>query len=197
MPALTPPAEHNSALSPETFLEFVGQAAKAQRTLDEANSELRHVYKRAKKAGIDLSTFKCALAEIKIDPEQRAADQQTYARYMAWLGRPVGFQAELEIVVPSERARVSLDRVLWEQEGYDAALAKSEPDSNPHAVGSEAAQAWLTGHSHGVAFLNRLPTMEVAARKPRKGRQTAEARAAAAPGPTVQEEIAASIAAAA
>jgi len=170
MTSLTPPADHNTALSPEIFLDFVCEAAKAQRTLDEANSELRHVYKRAKRAGVDLKEFKKVLAEIKVDPEQRQASQATYARYMAWLGKPIGYQAELAIIEPSQRAKDALNLSVWEQEGYDAALGGREPADNPYPPGGPAAQAWHVGNTNGIAFKNRLPALEAKPRAVRKGR---------------------------
>ena len=184
MTSLTPPADHNSALSPEIFLDFVVEAAKAQRILDEANSELRHVYKRAKRAGVDLKEFKKALAEIKVDPEQRQASQATYARYMAWLGKPVVYQAELAIVEPSQRAKDALSLSIWEQEGYDGALAGREPGDNPYPPGGPAAQAWHVGNTNGTAFKNRLPSIEAKPRAVRKGRSRKTADAAETSGET-------------
>lgn len=174
MTALTPPADHNSALSPEIFLDFAREARIAKRALDEASSGYQHVMKRAKRAGIDLKEFKRALAEALIDPDQKKASEEAYAKYMAWLGKPVGFQATLEIVEPSQRAKDALQNEIWSQEGYDAALAGRGPDNSPYTAGSLADSFWRTGNSDGHAFKNKLPELEAKPRKPRKGKVTAE-----------------------
>ncbi len=178
MTSLTPPTGHNSGeVSPELFLDFTREARLAKRACDEANSAYRHVLKRAEKAGINLKQFRRALADAGMDPDVKAQDDKIHASYMAWLGKPLGFQGTLDIVEPTQRAKDALANEVWEQEGYDAALAGRGPDDCPYEAGSIAASFWRTGNSEGNAFKNKVPALakkEPKPRKPRKGKVTAE-----------------------
>lgn len=146
-------------LTPETFEEHRQEVAAATRALEEAQGIRRAALKRAKGAGINTSKLVEALRMRKLEPEVVETDFRDLAKYLAWMGMPVGFQADL--LAPGDDQPLT-DKALHgqrlnyaEQEGYDRGLAGGVVEECSHPQGSELATAWLKGLRAGREFLER------------------------------------------
>ena len=93
----TPAMDGN--VSRETFLEHYDAVTEKLRLKKEADSALANSYRAAERAGIDRKMLKRVRQEADLTAEERAIDERRRRLYLDWLGKPVGFQAEMPVVV--------------------------------------------------------------------------------------------------
>jgi hypothetical protein len=149
--------ETHGNVSQSTLLEFHDELVEAYRLKASADGALRNVYKRAEQAGLDRKTLKRAYSDAQKAENERQVDDERYRRYMAWLGVPVGTQAEMTLSDEDESQANGEDTEAVEQhknnmafeEGVSAGKAGANAASNPHPPGSEAFQAFSLGWSAG------------------------------------------------
>jgi hypothetical protein len=84
-----------SNITKATFLDLCREFAVAQETVSNALADRRDVKARIKEAGITPQLLERALKEAGREGDDRDALDIEYRRYMVWLGRPLGTQAEL------------------------------------------------------------------------------------------------------
>jgi hypothetical protein len=158
----------------------------ARRELDEAKavqkqkaSAVQKEWKAAKGEGINNDALKRTMVLMELTDDEIALHVHTERRYLAWLGRPVGEQAELfsgaEDEDVTDPALINdFARAVAEQAGYNAAC-NDEPVTNcEHPQGSELAAEWIKGHGKGVEFMTRTAPVDEGVTKasPRKPKAT-------------------------
>jgi hypothetical protein len=152
--SITAASEGGSNVSRETFLAFVGEIRDAKAAVDSANGTLRNTYKRAESAGLDKKELKEA---IRVDGLSGAAREEAFrlkALYMAWLGKPIGFQSSLDLpqtddgegdedASPESGDPIAEHQVRNAQDnGLAAGRSGQDRGSNPWSPGTFMAQQW-------------------------------------------------------
>lgn len=156
---------HN--LSRATFLEFkmsldgidreLAEVAETRRSLNRRRKDLR---KTMGAAGVDVEMFDRMAGDLDKPAEQRAAEQASYVRYMAWMQAPVGFQPSMDLAStdPGERAYNVHELHAIDGEGFDAGRSGRRRDSNPYRPGDEPYQrfdnAWVRGQQVAIDTLS-------------------------------------------
>lgn len=157
----SPVADTHGNVSQATLLEFHDELVEAYRLKASADGALRNVYKRAEQAGLDRKTLKRAYTDAQKAENERQVDDERYRRYMAWLGKPIGTQAEMPLPngetegaeqpangEDTEAVAKHENNAAFE-EGLSAGKAGANGASNPHEPGSEAMQSWSSGWAAG------------------------------------------------
>lgn len=81
----------------ETFLEMYDLITEKLRLKKEADSALATAYKAAERNGIDRKALKRAREAADLTAEERAIADRRHRLYLEWLGKPLGFQAEMPV----------------------------------------------------------------------------------------------------
>lgn len=146
------PKADSGNLKKETLLELYDDAVDAKAALDAASGKYRNVIKRAGALGINQAALKRVIAELNRDRDKREIDDRDFRKYMAWLGHPIGHQAEMfandDAPAPnghdpdSGEADEKHGLRVADREGYTAGKAGANVDSCPYELGSELAQVW-------------------------------------------------------
>lgn len=152
----------------ETLQKRARSILSARRDLDEAKaiqkqkaSAVQKEWKAAKAEGINSDALKRTMVLMELTDDEIALHVHTERRYLAWLGRPVGEQADMfdggepaqDIDVAAQAGDFA--KAVAEQSGYNAGV-NSEPATNcEYAQGTELAAEWLKGHAKGQAFVAR------------------------------------------
>lgn len=132
----------------ESLFEFVERETKIDEAIGEAQYNVRALKKEKKNlralitaAGFDLGTFDRTRALMALPYEQREAEFRELQRNMAWLGMPLGTQAEMfrqeETAVPPE---IQISRV--KDAGRTAGKLGRERGTNPWPAGQLLHQEW-------------------------------------------------------
>ena len=154
--AETPAADGN--VKRETFLEFYDLVTEKLRLKKEADSALATAYKAAERNGIDRKMLKQVRQEADLTAEERAINERRRRLYLDWLGKPVGFQAEMPVepaaanghAEPDEAGQKHASNEAYEW-GVSAGQAGAAIDSitSRYEPGSEEYQAASSGWAHG------------------------------------------------
>lgn len=138
-----------------SLFEFIDRHQKIDESVEEAQYTVRALKKQRKElraviagAGFTLGVFDETMAKMQQSHEEREACDRELRRNMAWIGMPLGTQAEMfseeETAVPPE---VQLSRVR--DAGRTAGKLGRERTSNPWRAGellfAEWDSAWLQG----------------------------------------------------
>lgn len=118
----------------------------------EADANLRNACKRAKADGVDPKSIKFSI-ELENDEDGSIAKEQAEReRIAAWMGLPLGGQADFFDRTPLvDRARADGKRAGME----------GETCKPPHDAGGEAGQAWIAGWHEGQrALAETLPLLK-------------------------------------
>lgn len=153
-------ATHGNVVQ-STLLEFHDELVEAYRLKASADGALRNVYKRAEQAGLDRKTLKRAYTDAQKAENERHVDDERYRRYMAWLGKPIGTQAEMPLPngeggEDTEQPANGEDTEAVAKHENNAAFesgvaagAAGNPNANPFDVGTENHQSYSLGWSSG------------------------------------------------
>lgn len=148
---------HNSGVDPDTFVDFYRQLVEADTELAQAQSKRSNLLAKAKKAGVKLEQLKALRTLSKMDDEDVQNQFRTLFKYAAWIGKPIGTQADLfgadDDQKPSDNAVSALALGEAKQRGYTDATHKAPRDNNPYTVGSDLAAEWDRGWHAGNEFM--------------------------------------------
>src|SRR5215469_15491895 len=136
---------HISNTSKESLYDFVDRHQKIDESIEEAQYTVRALKKQKKElraviagAGFILDVFDETLQKMQMSFEEREAYDRELRRNMAWMGMPLGTQAEMfkeeETAVPPD---VQVERVR--DAGTTAGRLGRERSANPWSPGREAA----------------------------------------------------------
>src|SRR5215469_5088493 len=140
---------HISNTSKESLYDFVDRHQKIDESIEEAQYTVRALKKQKKElraviagAGFILDVFDETLQKMQMSFEEREAYDRELRRNMAWMGMPLGTQAEMfsqeDTEVPAD---VQVERVR--QAGTTAGKLGRERSENPWAApGSLLYQEW-------------------------------------------------------
>ena len=190
-------AEPRIEMTAEVFARHLGDLSEAKQKLDDASSYYRSVRKIVKGAGINLAAVDIMLKESRQDPGKTKLFYTDLAKYKAWRGLPIGFQAELFAGEKAGAAEADTDEERGaESIGAAAAPVKTRrprgaksvtataPGGNGKAAGGQA-KAKGNGHAPvgaGPAAADHLPYGAQAAKYPA---EREEGRAAGAAGKNI------------
>jgi ribosome modulation factor len=167
----------------ETWLEFLREATATKRAIEEASSKHRTVLKRAKAAGCNPKVLAIALAAKTQDPAVVVSEIRDTVRVLNLVNVTMKQTDLFGGWEPTLNAGAAAVQALFdaEERGYAAGKAGAAADENPYELGTEAAQSWGRGWSHGVdAAKARAPEGAAQANASRK-RPSRTAETAAAP----------------
>lgn len=175
-----------SNLTQETFVEYFREYSAARTKIEEATAAARAILKRAASVGINTKMLAKARENQRLDRDKVEADMQDLARYHAWLGLPVGTQAEMfGDAGDAPKKEVIDEQRIWEagEAGLAAGKAGKNRTDNPHAPGSELYQAWdrayIAGQETIIEQMDRtkpkLHTAEDYSKAAEAGRRAAKA----------------------
>jgi hypothetical protein len=80
-----------------TFLQGYDEYAASLGELDRAKSQHQALCKSLKGRGLSLDELKESYKLHRMDTERREAKFANLSRYMLWLGKPIGYQSDLEL----------------------------------------------------------------------------------------------------
>lgn len=166
-----PGAGHNSLCDPNLFAEHYRRLTAADIEFAQAKANRSNVLAAAKRAGVPLDLLKEARADSKIDREELENEIRLRALAQSWIGRPLGFQAQMFAVAdephPNETQVAAIKLSDAEEQGYTDAIHGSPRENNRHIAGSDLAAAWDTGWHKGHDFLERSGKLADRAQQPR------------------------------
>lgn len=140
------------------FLEIYDDAIDAKAVLDSARGKYQAVFKKAETLGINRAALSRAIQEAARDRDKREIDDRDFRRYMLWLDKPVGTQADFgfaDAPAPNGHApepeseadkaatETHVKRVAYHQ-GFEAGKAGANISACPFGVGTEDAQLWTS-----------------------------------------------------
>lgn len=164
--------ERTPEVSQAQFLEFLDRYAAQDRYVEEAVADRKELRAEIKAAGIPLAAFDRARRDADASGEVREEIELWYRRLMAWLQKPVGFQASMDFAADgSGTAALSVhDLKTIDNAGYEAGKGGRRRDSCSYTPGTEAAQrwdqAWLRGQSELADALSDAPPKRGRGRPP-------------------------------
>ena len=127
------------------------EIAKVKLTLKGLNKQKKDLRQAAKAEGIVLGELDRALDDADTEQVDLVAREQRYHLYMEWLGKPIGFQPELDLT-PQNGAEIEQQR--WFNRGdQDGRLGKTR--TPPEGIPPEMIQSFLHGWETGQAKLRR------------------------------------------
>lgn len=171
-------------VSQAEFLQFLDQYSDADSVVREAVDARNKVRAAVKAAGIPLPAFDRVRKDMAKSGAVRELEDAAHRRMMAWLARPVGFQASMDIandpaIDPGTRALQLHEIKRIQQEGFAAGKTGDRADRNPYTPGTEGFvhwhNSWLKGQEEKVGTLGSDPAPSPAANggkrrgRPRKG----------------------------
>lgn len=146
-------APGKSNLTPNAFLELFETWRTAKRAMGESSSEVMHVKKKMKGAGIDMRAFDMMNKLNDMDTDESATVIKTMLRYATWCGMPFATQTDLTrgmaIEKPTDDAKAKHDIARAKDDGYFAGKDGTKREMNPHKGGSEAHVQWDMGWIEG------------------------------------------------
>lgn len=150
----TPGIGHNTPeVTQEQFLRFLERYDEADQTIADAVGDRKNLRTEIKTAGGKnfLKAFDRARKDADRSGEARTLEDQHYRRMMAWMHKPVGFQAELlEPETPAAVVAFDVHQLKKvDNEGFDAGKTGRRRDSCPWSPGTEAAQRWNSAWLRG------------------------------------------------
>ncbi|HVB15731.1 MAG TPA: hypothetical protein VNF04_04300 [Stellaceae bacterium] len=171
---MTDDADAPSNVTAETSLAFHVRYAEMDSDLGEALAGVKSVRRRIKAlrreiegAGIDLKGFDRARSDAALSGSEREAMIAEHRRQLAWLKKPIGMQATLDLPA-AEFTPAELD--LKKHAGYAAGRAGHRRDSNPENLNTEAFVAWdggwMDGQKELAEELGEAPESRKRGRKP-------------------------------
>jgi hypothetical protein len=148
-------------LTRSTFLEFVEKHEEIEEEIAETAETMRSIRRRKKDlratitaSGIMLAEFDRHLVDEKRSGEEREAAEHAYRQYMAWRGKPIGFQGKLDLTADSPADALALEQrevKRADRDGFKAGKTGDRADSNPWRPGSEPFAAWHSSWLRGQA----------------------------------------------
>lgn len=186
------------AMTRAQFLAFLDrheeaeqEIADAQETVRSRRKVLKDLRATIKASGLNLDAFDRARTDAERSGEEREAEEREYLRNMAWLKKPHGFQASMDLVTDDPGLSAFNEHELHAigLKGFEAGRNGRDRRENPESVGSEAFQLWdsnwLRGQEEIAASLGSEPRIKRGPGRP-KG-STREAMDARRAGLTVHE----------
>ena len=167
-----------------TFIEFVGkhddidaEIASAKETMRSLNRRRKDIRKSIEANGMSIDEFDRSLKDrARSDDELEAATRQ-YQRNLAWLNKPLSFQADmLAPDTAKDTKAVSVYQLKQvDGDGHAAGRAGHDARSNPHTPGSEEfarwQNAWVRGQGDKVMAEIKPTDAKRGRGRPRKGAQ--------------------------
>lgn len=180
-------------ISQAEFLNWLSELndldADVAAAVDRRKAKLADIKQRLGKD--EFASFKSSRKDAELPGESRERRELSRRKMMAWLNKPLGFQASLDMAPGTDENVVALSTHTLkavDSEGYAAGKAGHLRESNPYTPGTEAAQrfdtAWLRGQADLAATLKPEDTEPKrrgrppgTGKKQQAARQTAEAAA--------------------
>lgn len=158
------PETYEASLSNVTqasYLGFVQQYKDADEAVAAAVGERKDLRKIIKGAGINLKAFDRTRKDAEKSGEIREEEDREYRRYMAWIGKPVGFQAEMFADSPrteaDEHAVAEHQVTQAEEAGAIAGRNGVDRSRNPWTPGTflweQYDRGWMRGQEQLAATL--------------------------------------------
>jgi hypothetical protein len=156
-----------SNVTKETLYEFIERETKIDESIEEAQYTVRALKKTKKDlrglivaAGFTLAVFDETRKKMAMSFDEREAEHRELRRNLAWLGMPLGTQAEMfsseETAVPPD---IQVSRV--QAAGKAAGKLGRERGANPWQAGSllyaEWDSAWLVGREEAAQSTVEAP----------------------------------------
>ncbi len=179
-----------------TFLEFVEKHEEIDEELAEHQETGRSIRRRRKDlratitaSGIVIAEFDRHLVDEKRSGEEREAAEHAYRQYMAWRGKPIGFQGKLDLAADSPADALAFEQrevKRADRDGFKAGKSGDRADSNPWRPGSEPFaewhSSWLRGQAEKVTAEIKPADQPKPRGRPRSAERIAREAAAAAAG---------------
>jgi hypothetical protein len=152
-----------SNVTPATVIEFLAEYDDAEAAISEAASvkaaaigARKRLRKRIETSGIDLEVFDRLIKDSAVPGEVRERRDAEYRKMMAWTGKPIGFQASLDVAndpatAPEIRALNLAELKRIDRDGEEAGKAGRSRGDNPWTPGTEAYQRWDTAFVRSAA----------------------------------------------
>src|SRR6266566_8708780 len=154
-----------------TYLGFLQEYRDADDAVAEAIGERKDLRKRIKGAGINLKAFDRARRDSDKSGEIREEEDRWYRRLMNWLGKPVGFQADMFADAPrtdADEAAVAERQVeMAEEAGEIAGRNGVDRAKNPWSPGTSLWEIYDRGWMRGQ---ERLAETLTPSDSPKRGR---------------------------
>jgi hypothetical protein len=150
-----------SNITPETFREAVRDAKKHRDASEEADKEARRIrgayrarLKHWKKNGIPQDEIVQAMDDMERGAEAVGEEMRIRAERMAWLGLPVGFQADI-FGDTAKAAQSDPQHAEWAagEAGLQAGKTGGLRDDNPYQPGTAEHVAWDRSFVAGMEAL--------------------------------------------
>ncbi len=180
-------------LTRPTFLEFVEKHEAVDDEIADAQETMRSIRRRRKDlratitaAGIVIHEFDRHLVDEKRSGDEREAAEHAYRQYMAWRGKPTGFQGKPDLTADSPGDALAFEQrevKRADRDGFKAGKAGKRADVNPWRPGSEPFAAfhssWLRGQAEKVTTEIKAPDQPARRGRPRSPERLARDAAAA------------------
>jgi hypothetical protein len=154
-----------------TYLDFLQQYKDADEAVAEAVGERKALRKTIKGAGINLKAFDRQRKDAEKSGEVREEEDREYRRYMAWCGKPVGFQPDMfpERTASDERAMAEYQATQAEEAGEIAGKNGVDRARNPWTPGTflweQYDRGWMRGQEILAATLTPSDSPKLRGRK--------------------------------
>jgi hypothetical protein len=143
---------NSSDVTQAVSLGFHDQYDDADRAVADAVAERKDLRKKIKASGINMKGFDRARADRVRSGSDREAEDFEYRRQMAWMSKPVGFQATMDDVVDEGLAALNVHELhRVDNDGFDAGKNGHKRGNNPWTPGTEAFQRWDSAWVRGQA----------------------------------------------
>jgi hypothetical protein len=127
-------------VSQDSFLAFIDEYDVADQAVAEAVGARKDLRKRIRGAGFHLGAFDHTRKEAQKDIDRRNEEDREFRRNMAWLGKPLGFQADWVGAPtepgPGESGNGANDDAISEHQVHQVELAGLTAGRNGHDRGS-------------------------------------------------------------
>jgi hypothetical protein len=146
----------SNAMSPNDFLEALGQLLHASKAKDTGVAKVRTIRARFEKMGANLRALDLMLKLRNMESDDQIALLEDTLRYCRWANMPVGSQADLfgkDTAKPSADASASWTRAQAYEEGYSAGKAGRSGTDHRFTPGTPTHQGFYEGWCDGQAVL--------------------------------------------
>lgn len=160
LPPVTAPAFGANKPDCGVFLKHVNILRAKKDQIDKVKLELKglkgqekDLRQAAKAEGIVLGELDRALKDAETEQVDLVAREQRYLLYMGWLGKPLDFQADLDVAT---RQTPEQEAAAWFQRGDQAGRLAKPREAYPDGIPPERKPDFLRGWDHGQEMLLRF-----------------------------------------
>lgn len=136
-------------VSPDMYIGWLEEYDAADEAIAQAVAERKDLRAKIKAAGIPLKAFDRARADAAKASAVREHEAVWYQTMLAWQGKPVGYQASMDLDDDAMAAAYQRRLSVADKEGYETGKAGRAADECSWPAGSEGAQRWLSAWTRG------------------------------------------------